>query len=255
MFKGLVDRRTAATCVAALLAWALAAQLLDLPWISALLAAAIFLAYLALIVEKSFGFAAIGCVATWLVLTIFTERAAIWALVPVACGQDCTIQGWMSASSGWAAVIVAGIGFFFIQRQIDEQRRQTDFIIGNENPTLDSVQHLKDPEEIVLRVVNWNRRGILIHDVDFLERDWFTGIMEVKIDGAVVENPALPLFVRGWEDRNNAGPLAVQFSLSAHERHADVLIRDWPRGQEMYADIQILGEKHASKRLTCFLPD
>jgi hypothetical protein len=166
-------------------------------------------------------------------------------------GDNCTIQGWLSALSGWFAFGAALHTFKYFRNQISEQKRQTDFIIGNDDPTLDSIQHLEDSEEVILRIVNWNRRGVLIHDMDFLGRDLVTGIMKVKINGRKDIMARMPIFLRGWEKRNSEGPETAQFTLSAHEKDVASLLKEWPLGQQVFADIQILGEKHRRKRLVC----
>lgn len=251
MLKNMKGRQISATVVATAFIWLVAFYLVGLSKTNALLPAAVILAYLGWAAERYFAYFSLVLIGAFFVFAAVNNVTQIAALMPDACNQDCTVQGWMSATSGWAAVVLAGVGFFFIQRQIDEQKRQTDFIIGDAEPTLDSIQHIEDDEEVVLRIVNLNRRGILIHDMDFVGRDLMTGIMQVKINGEEVEDPRMPIFLRGWEDRNNAAPNVAQFKLSAHEKGANALINAWPADQMVFADIQILGETHRRIRKTC----
>ncbi len=85
----------------------------------------------------------------------------------VWCSSDaCNIQGWLGALSGWFGGFAAFATIIFIIRQLREQRRQTDFSVGDALPTMDALEHLEDSSELVVRIVNWNRRGIVVRNLD-----------------------------------------------------------------------------------------
>src|SRR5690606_9198868 len=137
--------------------------------------------------------------------------------------------------------------FRYLSAQIQEQQRQTDFVIGNEHPTLDSIRHLEEEEEIVLKLVNWNRRTIMITDFGLIDFAGDRHLMSLKINGTLAPR-RLPFFIEGWEDRNNKGPGTARLGVSAVDRGGEI-VSTWPLNQKAYVDIQVLGEKHRQHRL------
>lgn len=171
----------------------------------------------------------------------------------VVCGDgDCNLQSWLSALSGWVAAGAGFITILFLNRQIQEQKKQTEFQLGDAKPTLDCVQHLEDPEELVLRLVNWNRRGVIIKSIEVDDATITVGLMEFKKNGKVVAISAgAPPFIRGWEDRSGA-PESAQFKISAARKNK--IVREWPDNQRISMRVQLIGDVHREEKLTCFLP-
>lgn len=98
------------------------------------------------------------------------------------CGGNCYFRDWLEATSGWAGFVAAGMAVALTRRQISQQQKQTDFILGDAPPTMDVTPDLDDPTEMVVRIVNWNRRAIFIKSVQ-LNVGNAMGIMELKLDG------------------------------------------------------------------------
>jgi hypothetical protein len=159
------------------------------------------------------------------------------------CGTDCDFRSWLEATSGWAGFVAAGIAVALTSRQIRQQQKQTDFMLGDAPPTMDVTPDLDDPSEMVVRIVNWNRRSILIRSVDVNVGDAL-GVMEYKLDGEEVSAAKVrwPFPLRGWENRNNEAPHALQMKISAAED--DKIIRDWPKNAEVVVGLQMLDTKH-----------
>ncbi|QGJ74710.1 hypothetical protein [Sinorhizobium meliloti] len=170
-----------------------------------------------------------------------------------ACGpEDCNIQSWLSALSGWVAAGAAFITIRYINKQIAEQRKQTDFQLGDAKPTLDCVQDLEDPEELVLRLVNWNRRSVIIKTIEIDDPTITLGIMDFKKNGETenLSSTAAP-YIRGWENRNSA-PETAQIKISA--ARDEKIVREWPDNLRISMRIHMIGDVHQEEKLHCFLP-
>lgn len=157
---------------------------------------------------------------------------------------------WIGAASGYVAALFAGITIFFLYRQNAEQKKQTDFLLGDADPTLDVSLDLDDHEQIVVRLVNWNRRGIVLTGVDLMGVDaaiWL--IMESKLNdekAKVAEQP----FLRGWEDRS-LRPHVLQYKISATLRGK--LIQEWPKTTAIAVNVHIISERPRRMPLKAFL--
>ncbi len=164
------------------------------------------------------------------------------------CGDDCDVRSWLEATSGWAGFVAAGIAVILTGRQIRQQQKQTDFMLGDAPPTMDVTPYLDDPTEMVVRIVNWNRRSIFIKSIDVNVGNAI-GIMELKLDDKEVDLGKVrwPFPLRGWEDRNNSGPHALQMKISAAE--GDKIVSDWPKHAEVIVGTQMLDTKHRVQSL------
>ncbi|RWN22732.1 MAG: hypothetical protein EOR94_03490 [Mesorhizobium sp.] len=74
-------------------------------------------------------------------------------------------RDWVGALSGWAAFVAAAASLPYLIGQWREAKKQTRFVIGDEDPILDVIEHLKDKNTLVIRIVNWNRRAIFVKDI------------------------------------------------------------------------------------------
>jgi len=182
-------------------------------------------------------------------LGAFTFVAATdFALIRNAqwCGgadQHC-FREWVSALSGWAATIAAAFTIFFLYRQNAEQKKQSDFALGNADPTMDVTGDLEDPETIVVRIVNWNRRGVILHGISFsgTKANSTFRIQELKIDESLwdfEEKYGLP-YLRGWEDRQSP-PHAAQYKLTGYDEHPFFV---WPEATEVVTYLELIDDKH-----------
>lgn len=167
------------------------------------------------------------------------------------CGpDDCNLQSWLGALSGWFGGFAALVTILFIMRQLQEQRRQTDFALGDALPTMDAIEHLEDGAELVVRIVNWNRRAMVVRHLNV--DDQSTAIMpnRLTIDGArkpidTIAFAIEPFIIPGWEDRSK-GPSHAEIRLAAVievEKGLNIAAswRDLPR---IMAGIQMLGDAH-----------
>lgn len=96
----------------------------------------------------------------------------ILVIVGKPVGQDIFCQGtqnclvtWVGALSGWAAALAAWATIRSLFQQASSAQKQTDFLLGDAEPTLDAIQHRERREEVVLQVRNWNRRAMIIRRI------------------------------------------------------------------------------------------
>lgn len=80
-------------------------------------------------------------------------------------GTGSCFRDWIFGMSGWAAAAAAAVTISSLVRQADAAQKQTEFMIGDAPPTFDAVQHISQPSSIILRVLNWNRRSMLIKKI------------------------------------------------------------------------------------------
>lgn len=153
--------------------------------------------------------------------TIAVVRLLQW---PWCDGSACTIQGWLSATSGWAAFVAAIGTAFLLYEQIREQKIQTDLIRGPNQPIAE--HRLTSFFGCYLRVVNWSRTKALINLIEVQVPE------DAKIEFDCVRNISPdeerqhmdptrrrafyfehgqcpiepPIAIGGWENRNDAPP-------------------------------------------------
>lgn len=168
-----------------------------------------------------------------------------------------TAKDWISALSGWAAAIGAIIAAIMtitkLREQINEQKKQTDFLVGDAMPTIDCIQDIKDPEQIVLRVVNWNRRTIMISAIgaeNIDKKNMKFGILEIKQNGEVIKNPADQPIIQGWEQRNNA-PQSVKIKITVTSNNT--LWREFPNDMIIKVMLKLIDQSHDIIVLKCYL--
>jgi hypothetical protein len=173
-----------------------------------------------------------------------------WTGWPMCSPDDCNVQGWLGALSGWFGGVAAFATILFVIRQIGEQKRQTDFSIGDAMPTMDAVEHLNDSSELVVRIVNWNRRAAIVRflDVDHLDALVFPTMLTIDGVEKIIEKIEFgipPFPIRGWEDRSK-GPHCAEIRLAAYRQLGDKagFQGDWREIPSIIAAVQILGDSH-----------
>jgi SOS-response transcriptional repressor LexA len=138
----------------------------------------------------------------------------------------CTVQDWLSATSGWVGFGVASIGAYFVYHQLAEQRKQTAFTIGDGLPSFEIVRRSRNDISAAFRLTNWNRRSLVIAALrinSFVEFVHPIGIRslalkqpeEVPATDYILLNPggvAAQPRVSGWLDRQKT-PWTVTFLL------------------------------------------
>ncbi|MDW9473454.1 hypothetical protein [Sinorhizobium meliloti] len=97
-----------------------------------------------------------------LLLAIFLPGISDWKL----CEADrCTLQDWLSATAGWAGFVAAAAAAYFVFHQLEEQRKQTAFLLGDGPATLEVNVFAIDTKRAVFRIINWNRRSFAVERV------------------------------------------------------------------------------------------
>jgi hypothetical protein len=210
-------------------------------------------------------FAAIGVV-TLIVYAVWPDFSATCPTKEKGDTALCARE-WLGVASGYFATAAAAVTIYFLNRQNSHLKNQTDFLIGNSDPTFDVVEHQIDSAEAVVRLVNWNRRGLLLEGI---EVDGVTdGIVngwEVKIDGRQ-KSPIGPFSLQfqppysipGWEDRQSA-PHNAKVKLYLHTVLVDKAgnprsFPGWPENTKITAVVMMLGERHQTKRFSGYLKE
>lgn len=133
-------------------------------------------------------------------------------------GSTQCLRDWISALSGWAAAIAAAITIVFLAGQMREARRQTEYLVGDANPTIAMTdpQNIRDPSEAfqnLLIITNWNRNPIVIHEIDIVDENVLVEVDVHLDDRAPATRNFLrsqfeqkKLFIAGWDDRNIPPP-------------------------------------------------
>lgn len=80
-------------------------------------------------------------------------------------GGNC-VRVWMEASSGWAGFAAAVVGAFLVLGQLNEQQKQTAFLIGDGAATAEIYTYAMDGQRAVFRIINWNRRILSIGSIE-----------------------------------------------------------------------------------------
>lgn len=198
-----------------------------------------------------------GCVVLVLVIYWATNTwpiTILFNLAELALAQDENWwQGWISATSGWAAFAAAVVTTVILLKQLSEQRRQTAFILGDETPSLDSIQDSKDAEKIVLRIVNWNRRSFKPETIEIPNTGLAIAMHSVDINGAPVYKSIF--YIDGWVDRSRS-PKVCTFSVKVADKTPEntyQYLQDFPSTTEIIVRGVLLGERHKRVELRCFL--
>ncbi|MER8762869.1 hypothetical protein [Mesorhizobium sp. M0968] len=164
------------------------------------------------------------------------------------------VREWFGTASGYFATIVAAITITYLYQQNNELKKQTQFTIGDASATLDVVPHHKTDDEIVVRIVNWNRRSLLLRRVEIIGMDCATFVLKAEVDDVLIPDVLSPNFeppidVNGWEDRNDK-PHVAKLRVFAMDPTGSVRVRDWPAGTRVAVTAQVVGDRHDKKILT-----
>lgn len=172
-------------------------------------------------------------------------------------GEDHCVREWVAALSGWAAAVAAGVTVYGLYEQIREQRKQTEFVVGDAAPTADLLSDQDDNQAIHLRIVNWNRRSILIEGFYCTDNPYHPVAMKVKVDGEKLDHQkwatdagfdiAKPIIVDGWEDRNKA-PHFAKIEVWGIDEAGELVRFDAFRGS-FEVKIVIIGDRHVKQTL------
>jgi hypothetical protein len=197
--------------------------------------------------------AVLGAIAVGTFIAIAVTDVA--TLKSRACdARPACLRDWIGALSGWVAAIGALLAAAWtlphLKQQADEARRQSDYLLGDALPTMDAVEHLKDSEQLVVRVDNWNRRSILLRKVDILGMNVRVAVFEVEVDGAkfntdisAVLHPPVP--VQGWLDRSAEPHFAtIRVVASKAGDPKGKLLPEWDAKAQIAVTLQLIGPRH-----------
>lgn len=81
-------------------------------------------------------------------------------------GENSCFREWVGTLSGLLAVIAAAIGAHFVYGQLEEQRKQTAFLLGDGPPTLELVQTAGRNSSGHFSLLNWNRRAFRVDRIE-----------------------------------------------------------------------------------------
>ena len=76
--------------------------------------------------------------------------------------EDCTVQEWLSATAGWVGFAAAAVGAYIVFGQLEEQKKQTAFMLGDALPSIELYRTATKTRVARFDVTNWNRRRISI---------------------------------------------------------------------------------------------
>lgn len=185
------------------------------------------------------------------------------------CGADeggaYCFRAWFGASAGYFAAVAAGITLFALFAQVAEQKRQTDFLLGNSLPAVDAIAHQKNPFRVVLRIVNWNRHPVILSALKLSDpaikpaiesaRIWDRDDPKSKLVSRVIrEGHIVPaIAMHGWKDRS-AGPCEVRIDISAKRKPDLESVFSW--GQTVVEiDFVLAGEHQSQHSIWCHIAD
>ncbi|RWD71635.1 hypothetical protein [Mesorhizobium sp.] len=168
---------------------------------------------------------------------------------------------WVGALSGWAAFVAAAASLPYLIGQWHEAKKQTRFAIGDEDPTLDVIEHLKDKNTLVIRIVNWNRRAIFVKDIAAVSKTKPENMTDQAViwdaeneDGDI--DTKLPIPIKGWEDRaarpgfTSLDLLLIRRAVGSEEDWTSDKAIPFPQDASITVTIQMLGNVHRLFELT-----
>ena len=158
------------------------------------------------------------------------------------------LREWVGALSGWAAAVAAGITILALYDQLREQRKQTDFVLGEALPTFDA--YSEGFVDVYLRVVNWNRRTFLIDKI-VCDDAKAISVYKVKLEHraeaeALASDSAVfypPIRVAAFDDRSKA-PAICRLEIQVFGDDTSPPVMNFA----IYG--RLLGEKHSKLVLT-----
>lgn len=200
----------------------------------------------------------------WVPGALIMAFGVLWFLIAshqsIACetgesGLACTRE-WLSATGGHVATVFAAFTIYFLyqqvaeqKKQVAEQKKQTEFQLGDAEPTLDVIVHQEDDRQLVVRIVNWNRRALIVNKLTLTGGEGWAFAWEVFVSSRPEDvygqslNFQPPLVLDGWEDRQ-ARPTFARIKIGAFLDQAGVdVMPQWP-STKVEADARLLGDVH-----------
>lgn len=186
----------------------------------------------------------------------FLPDFVAWNGWELCSSENCNLQAWLGALSGWVGASVAAAAAVPLILQLREQRLQTAFSVGDAPPTIDALEHLEDSRQLVVRIVNWNRRAIVVHAIDAPHSAVIVFPNEIFVDGKRRDDTfdlqtigVRKFTVRGWEDRGKP-PHYAELRLEALSNEDLTTKENWAEIPRVVAEAQIMGEQHRKVTLS-----
>lgn len=182
------------------------------------------------------------------VLVLVISRINSWTLCD---GSKCSIQEWLAATSGWVGFAAAAVGAYFVLGQLKEQRRQSEFLVGDTDPEFILLRNRKS-NSVALRTVNWNRSGIMIERVTCVEprgakissvRD-----VEKELYPKAVKEDHPTFLIKGWPSRSGNPPSRrLELTFSKADKEPTKLDKV---GQRISVEVsyRIIGQVHERRK-------
>ncbi|MEN5103806.1 hypothetical protein [Brucella anthropi] len=118
---------------------------------------------------------------------------------------------WIGALSGWAGAAAAAITLIVLYQQIEDQRKQTAYAIGEANPDF-LIERGDIDQRCNLRVVNYSRHNVVIDRIHVLEPQG------IAVSGFYIDGEYYPGFQPRFLVKGNRGNQA-----NSIDRHFTVL--------------------------------
>ena len=153
----------------------------------------------------------------WIAILTPEMRSAI--VSGVCAESDNCMTDWVGALSGWAALAGALLTIGVMRDQLQEQRRQTSFELGDGLPTIAATRFGYDEiGKLTVQLINWNRRAIepesvvaeidgqevLITLMEFKGKNFKQQWSEGFLDGNRINKK---IVIPGWTDRSREPPI------------------------------------------------
>lgn len=166
------------------------------------------------------------------------------------------VREWLTATGGWVATVFAACTIYYLYQQVSEQKsqvaeqkKQTQFQLGDADPTLDVIVHQEDDRQLVVRIVNWNRRALIVNKLILTGGEGWAFAWDIFVNSR--PNDAYgqsldfmpPLVLDGWEDRQ-ARPTYARIKIGAFvDEGMKQIMPYWP-STKVEADARLLGDVH-----------
>jgi hypothetical protein len=163
----------------------------------------------------------------------------------------------LATVGAYFAVVAAITSNLFAARQADAAQKQLRHALGDGFPTLDILGHLERPDELIVQVINWNRRTILVHDVQVREPEirsifWIADRQGEQHFGNTGKFSP-PIRVDGFEKRDDKPP-RLRIYLIGMQTNKQELIDRWDFDVTIAVSLEIVDEKHTRLTLIASLP-
>lgn len=158
--------------------------------------------------------------------------------------REYCFREWLSALSGWAAALAAGVTIFVLSDQIKEQRKQTAYAIGEANPDF-LIERSYDISRCILKVVNYSRHNVVVDTVKVDTPEGIT-LAGFFIDGSYYLGD-VPRFLvkgnRGQPSETFARDLHLVFEQASGDQQIDPMVQEL----SLIVEYRVIGQRHEAR--------